>query len=101
MTPISPPALEAFKRIDALSDIERETNDEPAERRRAARRERNAPRVVELVEPWMRTERTRLSRHAPVAKAMDYRLQRWKGFTRVHELLRWNWKAARNQNLAA
>ena len=30
----------------------------------------------------MRTERTRLSRHAPVAKAMDYMLKRWKGFTR-------------------
>ena len=33
-------------------------------------------------EAWMRTERTRLSRHAPVAKAMDYMLKRWDGFTR-------------------
>ena len=30
----------------------------------------------------MRTERARLSRHAPVAKAMDYMLTRWEGFTR-------------------
>ena len=30
----------------------------------------------------MRTERTRLSRHAPVAKAMDYMLKRWDGFQR-------------------
>ena len=30
----------------------------------------------------MRTERTRLSRHAPVAKAIDYMLKRWDGFTR-------------------
>ena len=30
----------------------------------------------------MRAERARLSRHAPVAKAMDYMLKRWDGFTR-------------------
>ena len=30
----------------------------------------------------MRTERARLSRHAPVAKAMDYMLTRWEGFAR-------------------
>ena len=30
----------------------------------------------------MRTERPRLSRHAPVAKAIDYMLKRWDGFTR-------------------
>ena len=28
----------------------------------------------------MREERARLSRHAPVAKAMDYMLRRWPGF---------------------
>ena len=30
----------------------------------------------------MRTERAGLSRHADVAKAMDYMLERWDGFTR-------------------
>src|SRR5256886_15608553 len=30
----------------------------------------------------MRTERARLSRHADVAKAMDYMLKRWPAFTR-------------------
>ena len=79
--PISPVALEAVKRIDVLFDIEREINGESAERRLAVRRERGAPLVAEL-EAWMRTERTRLSRHAPVAKAMDYMLKRWDGFTR-------------------
>lgn len=42
-------------------------------------------RVVPLVtslEQWMRGERTRLSRHADVAKAMDYMLKRWEAFTR-------------------
>ena len=30
----------------------------------------------------MRTERAALSRHAAVAKAMDYMLKRWDGFAR-------------------
>ena len=70
-----------MKRIDALFDIERELNGEPAERRLAVRRERSAPLVAEF-EAWMRIEHTRLSRHAPVAKAIDYMLKRWDGFTR-------------------
>ena len=79
--PISPVALEAVKRTDTLFDIEREINGESAERRLAVRRERSAPLVVEF-EAWMRTERSGLSRHAPVSKAMDYMLRRWDGFTR-------------------
>ena len=79
--PISPLALEAVKRIDALFDIEREINGGTAEQRLAARRERSAPLVAEL-EVWMRTERAALSRHASVAKAMDYMLKRWDGFAR-------------------
>ena len=79
--PISPLALEAVKRIDALFDIERTINGESAERRLAERRKRSAPLVAEL-EDWMRTERAGLSRHAAVAKAMDYMLKRWDGFAR-------------------
>ena len=79
--PISPLALEAVKRIDALFDIERAINGESAARRLAVRRERSAPLVAEL-EEWMRTERAGLSRHADVAKAMDYMLKRWEGFAR-------------------
>ena len=33
-------------------------------------------------EVWMRAERAKLSRHAEVAKAMDYMLKRWIAFTR-------------------
>ena len=33
----------------------------------------------------MRAERARLSRHAEVAKAMDYMLKRWPAFTRFLE----------------
>ena len=70
-----------MKRIDALFDIEREVNGQTAERRLAVRREKSAPLVADL-EDWMRTERAGLSRHAAVAKAMDYMLMRWDGFAR-------------------
>jgi transposase len=78
--PISPLAFEAVKRIDTLFDIEREINGLPPEQRLAVRTERSAPLVTAL-EQWMRAERARLSRHAPVAKALDYMLKRWPAFT--------------------
>ena len=78
---VSPLALAAVKRIDALFDIEREINGQDAEHRLTARRERSAPLVAEL-EAWMRTERAGLSRHAAVARAMDYMLKRWGSFAR-------------------
>ena len=71
-----------MKRIDALFDIERAINGAPAEQRLAVRRERSVPLVAAL-EDWMRTERAGLSRHAAVAKAMDYMLKRWDGFARL------------------
>ena len=79
--PISPIALEAVKRIDALFAVEREINGFSATKRLAARRERGAPLVVAF-EGWMRAERAKLSRHAAVAKAIDYMLTRWEVFTR-------------------
>ncbi|MXY40952.1 MAG: IS66 family transposase [Rhodospirillaceae bacterium] len=79
--PISPLAMEAVKRIDALFDIERSINGETAECRLAVRREQSAPLLADL-EDWMRTERAGLSRHSPVARAMDYMLKRWDGFAR-------------------
>jgi len=80
-TPISPIALEAVKRIDALFDIERDINGFSVEKRLAARQERSDALVAAL-EAWMRAERAKLSRHAAVAKAMDYMLTRWGAFTR-------------------
>jgi transposase len=79
--PISPIALEVVKRIDALFDIEREINSLSAEKRLAARRQRSAPLVAALKE-WMGAERVKLSRHAAVAKAIDYMLTRWDAFAR-------------------
>lgn len=79
--PISPIAFEAIKRIDAVFDIEREINGLSAGQRLSVRKERSVPLVAEL-EEWMRAERARLSRHASVAKAIDYMLKRWPAFTR-------------------
>jgi transposase len=79
--PISPIALEAVKRIDALFGIEREINGLTAEERLGARRKESAALIAGL-EAWMRAERAKLSRHAAVAKAIDYTLTRWGAFTR-------------------
>ena len=78
---ISPLALEAVRRIDALFEIERAINGQSAERRKAVRQELSAPLVADL-EAWMREQRAKLSRGNDVAKAMDYMLKRWTAFTR-------------------
>ncbi|CAN7143727.1 IS66 family transposase [Agrobacterium tumefaciens] len=79
-TPISPVALEAVKRIDALFDIERDINRLAASERLALR-QKDSRRLVEELEAWMRAERTKLSRSSPVAEPIDYMLKRWEGFT--------------------
>jgi transposase len=78
---ISPIALEAVQRIDALFDIERSINGPSADQRLAVRQEQSAPLVAAL-EAWMREERRKLSRHSDVAGAIDYMLKRWASFTR-------------------
>jgi transposase len=81
---VSPLALVAVQRIDALFDIEREINGLTADQRLAVRRERAAPLVAAL-EAWMREERRKLSRHSELAGAMDYMLRRWASFARFLE----------------
>jgi transposase len=83
-TPISPLALGAVQRIDALFEIEQSINGQSAEQRLAVRQELSAPLVVNL-ESWMREQRTKLSRSNDVARAMDYMLKRWPAFTRFLE----------------
>ena len=83
-TPVSPLALEAVRRIDALFDIERDINGRPPEERLAVRQERSAPLLADL-EVWMRQTRAGLSSKTEVAKAMDYMLKRWSAFARVLE----------------
>jgi transposase len=78
---LSPLAVEAVRRIDALFDIERTINGHSADRRREVRQEASAPLVADL-ECWLREERPKLSRGNDLAKAMDYLLKRWPAFTR-------------------
>jgi hypothetical protein len=78
---ISPLAVEAVRRIDALFEIERSINGQSAEQRRAVRQELSAPLVTDL-ERWLREQRAKLSRGNDLAKAMDYILKRWPAFTR-------------------
>ena len=66
--------------MDAIFAVEREINGFAPEARMAVPLERSKPLVAAL-EEWMRAERARLSRSASVAKAMDYMLPRWNGFT--------------------
>jgi hypothetical protein len=78
---ISPLALEAVQRIDALFEIERSINGQSGKHRRSVRQELSAPLVADL-ERWMHEQRAKLSRGNDVAKAMDYMLKRWPAFTR-------------------
>ena len=79
--PQAPLAVEAVRQIDAIFAHERAINGRAAADRLACRREHAAPLVGELVS-WMKHERPKLSRHADVARAMDYMLKRWPAFTR-------------------
>jgi transposase len=78
---ISPIALAAVQRIDALFDIERAINGLDADERRRVRQERSAPLVAELA-AWLREQRSGLSRSAAVVRPIDYMLKRWSGFVR-------------------
>lgn len=81
---ISPVALEAVKRFDAISDVEREINGLTAVARHDARQRLARPMVSDLHD-WLRSERARMSKHNPLAKAINYMFEedgRWEAFTR-------------------
>jgi transposase len=77
--PVSPIALEAVTRIDALFAIERAINGLSATERRRIRQEQSRPLVEEL-HVWLQEKRAALSRSASVAKPIDYMLKRWGRF---------------------
>jgi transposase len=77
----APLAVEAVRHIDAIFAIERDINGAEPAQRLAVRQQRIKPILGDL-EQWMRAERARLSRHAEIAKAIDYMLKRWPSFTR-------------------
>jgi transposase len=76
---ISPIALEAVKRIDALFEIERSINGLNASERQLVRKEQSAPLVADL-KTWLTEERAGLSRSSSVIKPIDYMLKRWDRF---------------------
>ena len=81
---ISPIALEAVRRIDALFEIEREINGLGPAERLAVRQQRSAPLLADL-EAWLRAQRARLSRASAVIQPIDYLLKRWSDFSRFTE----------------
>ena len=78
---ISPVALEAVKRIDAIFDIERQINGQAPDRRRAVRQDRVKP-LVEDLHAWMQVQRARVSAKSHIGKALNYMLKRWDAFAR-------------------
>jgi len=80
---ISPVALEAVTKIDAIFDIERHINSLDAASRLEARQRLSRP-LVEDLRDWMQAERDTMSKHNPVAKAIAYmfKADRWDAFTR-------------------
>jgi transposase len=77
--PVSPIALEAVRRIDALFAIERDINGMSAADRLRIRQEQSKPLVEEL-HVWLQENRAALSRSSSVAKPIDYMLKRWDPF---------------------
>ncbi|MGY4171620.1 IS66 family transposase [Bradyrhizobium sp. USDA 4529] len=79
--PVSPIALEAVKRLDALFEIERAINGCDADDRRAVRQEQSKP-LLDDMHAWLLRERKTLSRSSEVLKPINYMLRRWEGFAR-------------------
>ena len=79
--PVSPIALEAVLRLDALFEIERAINGRAPKERRAARQEKSKP-LFDDMHAWLLRERETLSRSAEVLKPINYMLKRWSDFAR-------------------
>lgn len=77
---LSPLAMEAVQRINAIFALEREMNGRTADERLAVRKEKVTP-LVESLEFWLRETGAKLSKHNDVAVAINYMLRRWDGFT--------------------
>jgi len=79
---ISPVALEAVKKIDAIPDIERQINGLDIASRLDARHRLVRP-LVEDLHDWMRAEQGTMSKLNPVARAISdmFKKDRWNAFT--------------------
>jgi len=76
----SPIADDLLARLAELYRIEAEIRGHDADTRRAVRGRRSAP-LVDALGETMRAQRARLARSSPMAKALDYGLDHWRGFT--------------------
>ena len=65
--PVSPIALEAVRRLDALFEIERQINGLSAAERLAVRQEKSKP-LLDDMHAWLHRERATLSRSSEVLK---------------------------------
>ncbi|WFU56835.1 IS66 family transposase [Bradyrhizobium pachyrhizi] len=79
--PVSPIALEAVRRLDALFEIERAINGRGTDERRAVCQEQSKS-LLEDMHAWLLRERETLSRSSEVLKPMNYMLRCWDGFAR-------------------
>ena len=78
----APLAIEAVRRIDAVFRCRARYQWSRIERTATAIRQIRVAPLVASLEQWMRElSVAKLSRHADVAKAMDYMLKRWDAFT--------------------
>lgn len=80
--PVSPIALEAVRRLDALFEIERAINGRGTDERSAVRQERSKP-LLDDMHTWLLREGESLSRSSEVLNPMNYMLRRWADFARV------------------
>jgi transposase len=78
---ISPVALEAVKRIDAMFAIEAQIRGMDAEVRRAMRHKHIKP-LVDAFYAWGQAQLAELGPKKPVAAAFKYMFRRWDSFTR-------------------
>jgi len=77
---LSPIAIEAVRRIDALFEIERSINGKSAPERLAVRQTSSRP-LVEDLRGYMREQAAKLSPAHDLFKAFNYILKRWASFT--------------------
>jgi transposase len=77
----APIASEALTRIAELYRIESEIRGRSPEERRTTRQERSR-RVLEELEPWLRSKLALVSQKSKLAEAIRYALSRWEGLAR-------------------
>jgi hypothetical protein len=77
----SPVAAEAIQRIAWLYRIESDARELTCQERLQMRQERSKP-LWDQLHLWLKLERTRVPDGGAIAKAIDYSLNRWEGFSR-------------------